>query len=33
VLPPELREMRGIAETGGIDELAFDFVGAGECGR
>jgi hypothetical protein len=33
VFPAELREMSGIAESGRIDELAFDFVGASECGR
>jgi len=33
VFPTELREMSGIAETGWVDELAFDFFSASECGR
>jgi hypothetical protein len=33
VFPSELRELLGVAETGGIGECPLDFVSAGEGGR
>jgi hypothetical protein len=33
VLSAELRELIGVAESGGIGERPLDFVGAGEGGR